>query len=60
MTDNSEAQKLVYRRLQSELKPGQPIQLSEPVEITDATEPSALNAAMVLPPCAPTGTRVRN
>ncbi len=47
MTDNSEAQKPVYRRLQSELKPGQPIQLSEPVEITDATEPSALNAAMV-------------
>jgi hypothetical protein len=47
MTDDSEARKPVHRRVQSELKPGQPIQLSEPIEITDATEPSSLCVAMV-------------
>jgi hypothetical protein len=47
MTDNNKGRKPVYRRFQRELAPGQPIQLSEPIEVTDATELSSLCAATV-------------
>jgi len=46
MADDDEGRKPVWR-LQRELRPGQPIQVTEPVEVADASELSPLCAAMV-------------
>ena len=46
MADDNEDRKPVWR-LQRELRPSQPIQVTGPVEVTDAKELSPLSAAMV-------------
>jgi hypothetical protein len=47
MTDEDIGQKRTYRRVQREIRLGQPIQLSEPFEVADAAEFSSLSVAMV-------------
>jgi Domain of unknown function (DUF4263) len=47
MPDEKEGAKPVFRRTVSGLRPGEPIQVSDPIEVTDATQSSPLCAAMV-------------
>jgi hypothetical protein len=47
MTNDNGDSKRTYRRFQLEIRPGQPIELSDPIEVAGPTELSSLCAAMV-------------
>jgi hypothetical protein len=47
MANDKQGRRPVYRRFQREMRPGQPIQVTDPIEVADGREPSPLCLAMV-------------